>query len=617
MAYAKTAGSMKKPRQSLRRFLVSVAILCSLIGLVAAPVFIGGHHPGLSLKSAAVFAASTNSYSLSSPVRLLQTPLIELESGTISIPKNSTGLARSGEMLARLITGSSSRIALKDAKFSADFSGSEITTLNKMTPGGVAPLVAIFQDLKFDSLTVSDSTVHLKLTDGSTLALHDVTADVTSNREGIVHAEGSFIFRGEKVSFDTTFATNLDAKSGARLVSVSLKSRLLVADFDGYYMLGANPRLLSQQGDLKIPSLQEAANWIGVTWPSSLGFKDFRAKGQLEWVNRTITFQDAVVQMDGNEATGTLSVNFSGEHPAIEGTLGFKTLDLTTYFRSGDDVAQTSGESLLSLVSTATDLNFPLVKAIDADLRISSDSVVVPGVTIGSSAATISLKGGKMIADIAELEIDDGTRGGGQLRIDMNGPQPSYDIRGKLEDLDIGRAAQAIFGHATIQGRGNAIIEISATGDTGTSLLNSLSGKLSVTMADGGSIGLDIDQLSAAVTSPEAQNTWTTASTGTMPVDHLDARFAVVNGVIRTERVWATTGERAVEAEGAINLSARMLDLSLVIGDRPAADAAEDARPEPRVVINMRGPWKEPSLRPGLYPRNGMLSPQYGLQRPN
>jgi hypothetical protein len=608
---------MKKPRQSLRRFLVSVAILCSLIGLVAAPVFIGGHHPGLSLKSAAVFAASTNSYSLSSPVRLLQTPLIELESGTISIPKNSTGLARSGEMLARLITGSSSRIALKDAKFSADFSGSEITTLNKMTPGGVAPLVAIFQDLKFDSLTVSDSTVHLKLTDGSTLALHDVTADVTSNREGIVHAEGSFIFRGEKVSFDTTFATNLDAKSGARLVSVSLKSRLLVADFDGYYMLGANPRLLSQQGDLKIPSLQEAANWIGVTWPSSLGFKDFRAKGQLEWVNRTITFQDAVVQMDGNEATGTLSVNFSGEHPAIEGTLGFKTLDLTTYFRSGDDVAQTSGESLLSLVSTATDLNFPLVKAIDADLRISSDSVVVPGVTIGSSAATISLKGGKMIADIAELEIDDGTRGGGQLRIDMNGPQPSYDIRGKLEDLDIGRAAQAIFGHATIQGRGNAIIEISATGDTGTSLLNSLSGKLSVTMADGGSIGLDIDQLSAAVTSPEAQNTWTTASTGTMPVDHLDARFAVVNGVIRTERVWATAGERAVEAEGAIHLSARMLDLSLVIGDRPAADAAEDARPEPRVVINMRGPWKEPSLRPGLYPRNGMLSPQYGLQRPN
>jgi len=599
---------MKTPRQTLRRFFVSVAVLCCLIFLIAAPVYIGGRHPDLSLQSTAVYAASTDSYSLSSPVRLLQAPVIDLESGTISIPPNRSGLARSGEMLAMLITGSSSRIALKEARFSVDFSGSGTTTLNEVTPGGVAPLVAILQDLKFDSLAVRDSTVHLKMADGTTLALHDVTADVTSNPEGIVRAEGSFIFRGENVVFDTTFGTNLDAKSGARLISASLESRLLAASFDGFYMLGDNPRLLSQHGDLKIPRLQEAAYWIGVAWPLSRGFKDFRAKGQLEWVNRTVAFQNAAVQMDGNEATGTLSINFGGERVAIEGTLGFETLNLTDYFRSGSDAEESSGESLLSLVSTPSDLKFPLVSAIDADLRISSDSVVVPGVTIGRSAATVSLKGGKMIADIAELEIDDGTRGGGQLRVDMNGPEPSYDIRGKLQDLDLGRAAQAIFGHATIQGRGDALIEISATGGTGTSLLNSLGGKLYVTMADGGHIGLDIDQLSAAVKSPQTPGAWTTASTSAMSVDQLDARFALVNGVIRTESAQATAGERAVEAEGAINLAARMLDLSLVIGDRPA-DAAEDAKPKPRAIIDMRGPWTEPSLRPGLFPRNGMRSP--------
>jgi len=596
---------MKSPKQTLRRFFVSVAVFGCLIFLITAPVFIGGRHPDLSLKSAAVFAASNDSYSLSTPLRLLQAPAIELESGTISIPQNSTGLARSGEILARFITGSSSRIALRNAKFTADFSGSGSTTLNKATPNGVAPLVAVLQDLKFDSLAVSDSTVHLKMANGSTLALHKVTAEVTSNPEGVVHAEGSFVFRGEKVAFDTTFGTNLDAKSGARLITASLVSPLLAASFDGFYMLGENPRLLSQLGELKILNLHDAANWIGVAWPSISGFKDFRVKGQLEWASRTIAFQDAVVQMDGNEATGTLSVNFSGEHPAVEGTLGFEALDLTNYFRSGSDGAETSGESLLSLVSTTSDLNFPLVRAVDADLRISSGSVIVPGVTIGRSAATISLKDGKMIADIAELEIDDGTRGGGQLRVDMNGPEPSYDIRGKLQDLDLGRAAQAIFGHATIQGRGDATVEISAMGDTGTSLLNSLRGKFYVTMADGGRIGLDIDQLSAAIKSPEAQSVWTTASTGAMPVDQLDAHFAVVNGVIRTESAQATAGERAVEADGAINLSARMLDLSLVIGDRPA-DAAKDTKPETREVIDMRGPWKEPSLRPGLFPSEGM-----------
>lgn len=609
MAYAKTAGSMKSSRQTLRRFFVSVVVLCSLIFLIATPVFVGGQHPGLSLKSAAVYAASADSYSLSSPVRLLQAPVIELESGTISIPQNSTGLARSGEMLAMFITGSSSRIALKDAKFSADFSGSGTTTFNKAAPGGVAPLVAVLKDITFDSLTVRDSKVHLKMANGITLALHQVTANVTSNPEGFIHAEGSFIFRGEKVTFETTFGTNIDAKSGARLMKTSLESRLLAASFNGYYMLGENPRLLSQHGELRIPSLHDAANWIGIAWPSSPAFRDFRANGQLEWVNRTVAFQDATVQMDGNEATGTLSVNFSGERPSIEGTLGFETLDLTTYFRSDGETGQTSGESLLSLVSAANDLNFPLVRAVDADLRISSDSVVAPGVIIGSSAATISLKDGKMIADVAELEIDDGTRGGGQLRVNMSGPEPSYDIRGKLQDLDLGRAAQAIFGHATIQGRGNAIVEISATGNTGTSLLNSLGGKLYVTMADGGSIGLDIDQLSAAAKSPETQGAWTLASTGAMSVDQLDARFELVNGVIRTESAQATAGERAVEAEGAINLAAGMLDLSLVIGDR-SAGASADAKPEPREVIDMRGPWKDPSLRPGLFPRDRMRSPR-------
>ena len=62
-----------------------------------------------------------------------------------------------------------------------------------------------------------------------------------------------------------------------------------------------------------------------------------------------------------------------------------------------------------------------------------------------------------------------------------NGSQPSFDIRGKLESLDLGRAGQAIFGHQTVQGRGDVIIEVATAGDSGTTLLSSLDGKLSVT----------------------------------------------------------------------------------------------------------------------------------------
>jgi AsmA protein len=590
---------MERLTQTLRRFSLAVATLVCLVFLITAPYLVERRFDEIGLRGAAVFAASRDSYSLSSPVRLLHAPMIALESGTLSIPSSRTGLARGGEVIAMLITGSSARMTLENATIAADFSASEAVLTAGSAQGGVAPLVAALQKLQFDALAVRGSTIRIKVADGSVLVLDDLFADVTAKQNGTIRAVGSFHFRGEKVFFDTTLATKLDAQSGAYPVTVSLNSSLLRAGFDGYLMLSESPRLLSPQAELSIPNVRAAARWLGAGWPPGNAFEDFSAKGQLEWVNHTVAFQKATVQMDGNEATGTLSVNFSGPRPSVDGTLGLTTLDLTKYVEARDGGGTPSEESLLSLVSAASGLEFPLIQSIDADLRISSGSVVVPGVTIGRSAATISLKGGKMIADIAELEIDDGTRGGGQLRIDATGSRPSYDIRGKLEALDLGRAGQAIFGHPTIQGRGDVIVEISAAGDSGTMLLGSLGGKLCVTLVEGGQIGLDIDQLSAAVKSTKPQGAWQAVSSGAMPIDTLEARFAVDKGVIRTEVAEAVAGSRAVKAEGAIDLPTRQLDIEVAIGEAAQAGATEAAVPKKRDVIDMHGPWTEPTLAPG------------------
>jgi AsmA protein len=590
---------MKRPRKTLRRFSLALAVICCLVLLITTPFFIDGRHNDLALRGAAVFAASRDSYSLSSPIRLLEAPVIELASGTLSMPPNRTGLARSGEVLAMLITGKTAQMTLENATFTADFSTSVATFSQGSLAGGVAPLVTTFQMLQFDNLAVHDSQVRIKMSDGSAVVLESLTADVTAKPNGVVHAVGSFVFRGEKVSFDTTVGTNLDQQGAARPITAQITSPLLSASLDGSFMIGDSPRLLSPQAELSIPNVRDAARWLGAGWRPGAGFENFRAKGQLEWVNRTFAFQKASVQMDGNEANGTLSANFSGTRPSLDGTLGLKTLDLSKYFGASVDPNSASDTSLLSLVSTARGLEFPLIQSVDADLRISSDQVLVPGVTIGRSAATISLKGGKMSADIAEIEIDDGTHGGGQVRIDASGAVPSYEIRAKLEALDLGRAARAIFGHPTVQGRGDVTIEIAATGDSGESLLGSLGGKLCVTLNEGGSIGLDVNQLVAAMATPQPMSVWPAASSGAVAIDTLDARFAVANGILRTENVEAMSGDRAMKAEGAINLPTRRLDIELAIGDRAREDAGSDVKPGKREVIDMRGPWIDPDVRSG------------------
>jgi AsmA protein len=577
--------------------------------LFLAPYLVGGRPTDLGLKSAAVFAASRDTYSLSSPVRLIEAPRIALESGTISVPHGRTGLARGGEMIAMLLTGKSARMALEKAAFVADFTTNEATYTQGSAVAGVAPLVASLQKLQFDALAVRDSSIRIKTEGSPDLVLDDLFADVTAKASGTIRVVGSFTFRGEKVAFDTTIGARPD-QSGSRPIAASLESAMLTASLEGTFLLSDSPRLMSPKAELSVPKLRDAARWLGAGWPRGSAFENFHVKGQLEWVDHTVAFQNASVQMDGNAATGTLSVNFTGARPALDGTLDLKTLDLTKYADGGE--VSGKPDCLLTLLSGASGLQFPLIQIVDADLRISSGTVVLPRVTIGRSAATISLKNGKMLADIAELEIDDGTRGGGQLRIDTNGRQPSFDIRGKLEALDLGRAGLAIFGHQTIQGRGDIVIEVATAGDTGLGLLSGLDGKLSVTLVEGGRLGLDVEQLAAAVNSAQPHDAWEAASSGAMPIDSLDARFAVARGIIRTESAEAVAGARAMKAEGAIDLTSRKLDLELAIGDRARADAPDSAAPRKREVIDMHGPWTRPSLRRGIDSRQPEPVPNPG-----
>lgn len=588
----------------MRRYTWALAIVSFLVILLAAPLLFTDRYSRFVLQSGAVLAASSNSYSLTSPVRLMTGPTVELEEGTLSVPPTRTGLARGGQMIAMLITGNGPRMTLERAVFTTDFSTREPTFSRDDAAEQVAPLVQALQRMQFDGLIVRDSTVRIKMSDGSVIELDDVNATVSSKPNGAIQASGAFDFRGEKVTFDTSLGASLDAQGMSRPVTASFSAPLLTASLDGSLMLGENPQLLAPQTSLNATDLRAAARWLGVDWPAGDGFGAFGVKGQLEWVGRTVAFQNAALELDDNDATGTLSINFAGARPNVEGTLGLKVLDLRQYLKSDDASAQSV--SLLSAIRGASGLEFPLIQAVDADFRVSADSVTLPAISIGRSAATVSLRNGKMLADIAELEFEDGTRGGGQIRIDMSGANPSYGVQAKYEAPDVGRSLQTIFGHPTVQGRGAITVDLTGAGSTGESLLGSLAGKLCVTLAEDGRIGLDVNKLAALASKPLAEGVWQDASASAISVDKLDARFVVADGIIRTQSAEAVSGERALKADGAISLVEKSVDVKLTIGDVTQKPVQGDAPPEmkllAREVVNVNGPWSGPTVHSGPAP---------------
>ena len=610
---------MKRPKQNVRGYTWTLAIFCFLLILLAAPLLVSDRYNRIALQTGAVLAASNNTYSLSTPVRLMTGPTIELERGTLSVPPSRTGLARGGQMIAMLITGNGPQLTLEHAAFTADFSSREPTFSREAPDEEVAPLVKALQGLQFDGLVVRESTVRIKMSDGSLLQLDNVSATISSKPNGAIHASGSFDFRNETVTFDTALDASRDAQGMSRPVSASFTSQPISASLDGNLLLGESPQLLAPKATLQTRNLRALANWLGIEWPDGNGFGAFRAKGQMEWTGRNISLQNADLELDDNSATGTLSLNYAPERPMIEGTLGFKTLDVAQYLKGDDPTAK--HDNMLAAIRDASGLEFPLIQAIDADFRISAGSLSLPTLSVGRSAATVSLRGGKMLADIAELEFDDGTRGSGQIRIDMSGANPHYGLQAKFEAADVGHTLYAVFGHPTVQGRGALTADLTASGNTGGMLLRSLAGKLSVSLTEPGRVGLDINKLTAPGSEPLDSAAWQNASSRAITVDKLDARFAVAKGILRAQSAVAVSGERALKAEGAIDLIARNLDLEFAVSDAPKATTGTNpietgsviAPGAPRDTVGVHGPWAGPTVRSGIAAGE---APLYGPPNP-
>ena len=109
---------------------------------------------------------------------------------------------------------------------------------------------------------------------------------------------------------------------------------------------------------------------------------------------------------------------------------------------------------------SAFDLSFPIIRHVDADLRISAPKVALKGYGLGRGAATITVRSGKLLADIAELELL--LRQGRARRSPpiANEIVPRYTLRGKVENFEAGPAGAALFGAAVLTGRSTLALDI-------------------------------------------------------------------------------------------------------------------------------------------------------------
>jgi AsmA protein len=580
---------MRRKNVISRFAILALATLACLLLAVLAPMLWSQRATDEPFSGYAVMASPRDMHVITAPIRLSDAPDLTLNRGTLY----ADGNAAAGTPISRFVLDgpvfylNASGLRTGASSFEASFAGPGIDA--------VAPLlVDQLTAMGFDSLTLRRGTLYVTAADGTWETISDIQAELTGRRKGQVSGRGSFTIRGQRLAFDAALAPGAEKRNAPRWpMKLALKGDLLEASFDGHLDV-AESLQLSGQAELSTPSVRRGVRWFGVPVPSSEGLNAASVKGQINWARHTLAFEDAKVTLDGNEASGALVLHVGGDRPLIDGALAFNALDLSPY------VEAARSQSFLFDRQTASwsafDLSFPLIRHFDADLRISAPKVAVKGYGLGRGAATITVRSGKLLADIAELELYSG-KVGVQLTVNTNELVPRYTLRGKVENFEAGPAGTALFGATVLTGRSTLSLDLAAAGQTPAEIVRGLSGKVALTMAEGARVGLDIKALRAAAKA-DGPPGWGLLAKGQTGLEQIEARALIRDGVLITETVQARSGAVGVTASGRVDLAERTLDLHLSV--KPNVPADKPLKPADMAgaeAVTVRGFWQGPFVR--------------------
>lgn len=584
-----------------RPLLVAIVLIAAIGAALVAPVMIGARK-GEPIPGTTVRADSRESLAVTTPLPLFSSPVLVLERGTVALVSPETGESRAGALLGALTAGNAD-LVLDGARLLVDRTGgaqppsAAADDAADGVLGNLRSVAAALAGFKFRSLTVLDSTVAFQTRNGVSETVLLVNVEIAPVRGDFIGAKGQIEYRGERLDVDLAFTQPGTVAADAPVrVRAAVKGEHGTLAFDGRLATGEHAQLTADGAELSVVDLRAFADWLGVSWPSGPGLGLFTARGRLILDERSASFEGAEFALDGNAATGALMVKLGAERPSVEGTLAFSTFNVAPYAAPSRPYAIALATDWISSLRLPGLASPSFLRDMDADVRISAAVVTSGSDRLGRGAASFSIKDGKLYGEIAELELEQGGRGEGQITIDTGGDDTRYTLRADLSDIDMATVAAPRLGPAAIDGQGDIRLDVSATGSNEADILKSLAGTISLDMSEGGRIGLDLEALPAAAAAapgPSPTEGWGAVGSGSTSVGRLAARLTAARGTLTTDAVEATVGDRLVTALGAVDIDKGALDLVLSIAPAPGAANAPAGT---LGTFKIEGPWSAPTI---------------------
>ncbi|MGD1880593.1 MAG: AsmA family protein [Kiloniellaceae bacterium] len=484
--------------------------------------------------------------------------------------------------------------------------------------GGEAASVS---ELRLGDVRLVDGTLnYLDRQSGQQMTVSEVNMELSlPSLSSPFAAEGSAVWNGEKVSLEVDAANPRALMAGeASNLAMKVDSAPVTFSFDG---AARNAGAVGLQGKLSldVPSLRQLAAWTGnpLDFPGD-GLGPFNIAGDLEMMGSKVALTQAQIKLDDITGQGLFSVDASGAKPMIKAELTVDQLNLNPYLPPEQEGATESQGASSGASSGGGEgggeggdwsdepIDGSALGARNADLAFNAGGIQFKDVKIGQSKLTVVLKDSKLTADLAEMQLYDGS-GKGKVVVDGSGAKPAIAADFDLVNFQAGPFLNDLAKFDRILGTTESKIAVKTTGGSQRELVSNLNGNGAVVFRDGAIKGINLAAMIRNISTAAIEQSFDDAQATDFA--ELSGTFTIDKGIVTNKDLSLVAPLVRMSGQGTVPLPPRTVDYEVkpkLVGSSEGQGGEAD-KSGITVPIKVSGPWHDISYRPDL---EGMLKEQ-------
>ncbi|MGC1457974.1 MAG: AsmA family protein [Steroidobacteraceae bacterium] len=347
-------------------------------------------------------------------------------------------------------------------------------------------------------------------------------------------------------------------------------------------------------------NLRELLPQLGVTLSATRdaqAYSRLRFSSDFQYVDNSVRLQNLVAQLDDSQLRGSVVIKDIATK-ATDFNLNLDHIDLDRY-RSPPAAAPAAAAPGKPAQLPASPL-----KTLDVHGTFMIGEAKFSGLTLSDVALNLQAQGGLIQLPALKARLYGGLYSGA-ISYDVRGPAPQLQLNQQLTGVAMAPLLQDAAKSQRLSGHGNATMTLAGHGPDSEALLNSLTGRFELNLADGAVEGVDLGyEIGAAQALLKQQPLPAGGNTRRTKFDAFRMSATVTDGVARTDDMLVGTPYLRISGQGTTNLVSKALDLQLkatILKAPPASPGADLSQLTlAEIPVSVTGTADSPKVRPDL-----------------